>query len=81
MAVLTWIIIGLLAGWIAHGLVGKRGGILNNLAVGLLGGVVGGFLFRHISVAERPGFFGSLVTAAIGAILLLVVWRLVWRGR
>jgi uncharacterized membrane protein YeaQ/YmgE (transglycosylase-associated protein family) len=80
MAVLTWIVIGLIAGWIAYGLVGGRASLLNNLAVGLIGGVIGGLLFTHISGADRPGFFGSLGTAIVGAILFLLAWRLLRRG-
>jgi len=79
MAVLTWIIIGLIAGWIAHGLVGSRSGLPNNLAIGLVGSVIGGVLFPHVSAVDRPGFFGSLGAAAIGATLLLLVWRLTRR--
>lgn len=80
MAVLMWIVIGLIAGWLAHALIGGRGGVLNNLAVGLMGGVVGGFLFTYTSNDPRPGFFASLATAAVGAVLLLVVWRLIRRA-
>jgi uncharacterized membrane protein YeaQ/YmgE (transglycosylase-associated protein family) len=80
MAVISWIIIGLVAGWLAAQIVGARGGMMNNIAVGLLGGVIGGFLFTYIGQAERPSFFGSLFTATVGAILLLLVWRLVRRA-
>jgi uncharacterized membrane protein YeaQ/YmgE (transglycosylase-associated protein family) len=76
MGVLSWIIIGLIAGWLANEIVGRRGGGLpNNLAVGLVGAIIGGFGFTYLSGAVRPGFLGSLLTATIGAIILLVIWR------
>jgi uncharacterized membrane protein YeaQ/YmgE (transglycosylase-associated protein family) len=81
MAVLTWIIIGLVAGWIAHGLVGGKSGLPNNLVVGLVGAFLGGVLFPQFSTADRPGFFGSLGAAAVGAILFLLVWRVMRRRR
>jgi uncharacterized membrane protein YeaQ/YmgE (transglycosylase-associated protein family) len=80
MAVISWIVIGLIAGWLAAQLLGARGGVLNNLAVGLIGGVLGGFLFRHLSTDPRPNFFGSLLTATVGAVLVLLIWRLIRRG-
>ncbi len=48
MGVLAWIIIGLVAGWLATQILGGTGGLLYNLAVGLVGAVVGGFLFSKL---------------------------------
>ncbi len=76
MAIFLWIVIGLIAGWLATLLLGERGGGLpNNLVLGLAGAVVGGFLFTHLSPAARPNFFGSLGTAVVGAFVVLVLWR------
>jgi uncharacterized membrane protein YeaQ/YmgE (transglycosylase-associated protein family) len=76
MAIFLWIVIGLLAGWAATLLFGARsGGLPNNLAVGLVGALVGGFSFTHLSPAVRPSFFGSLGTAVVGAIIVLIIWR------
>jgi len=80
MGVLSWIIIGLIAGWLAYRILGGRGGIFNSLAVGLIGAVVGGILFTKLSVAVTPDFFGSLITATIGAIVFLLIWRAIRRA-
>jgi len=80
LGIISWIVIGLIAGWLAHRILGGRGGILNNLAVGLIGAIVGGVLFTELSVAVAPDFFGSLITAIIGALVFLVVWRAIRRA-
>jgi len=80
MGVLAWIVIGLLAGWLANALLGSRGGFLGNIAVGLIGGVLGGVIFEAVGLTPQQGFTGSLVSAAIGAIVFLLIWRAI-RGR
>ena len=57
MGVIAWIIVGLLAGWLATQILGGRGGLLYNLAVGLVGAIVGGPL-RKITSRGRPRFLG-----------------------
>ena len=80
MGVISWIVIGLIAGWLANRIVGGRGGILHNLAVGLVGAIVGGVLFTKLSLAVEPDFFGSLITATVGAVIFLVIWRAIRRA-
>ena len=75
MGILVWIVIGLIAGWLAHVILGGRGGILHNLAVGLVGAIVGGFLFEKLNLQVIPDFWGNLITATIGAVIFLAVWR------
>jgi uncharacterized membrane protein YeaQ/YmgE (transglycosylase-associated protein family) len=75
MGIIAWIVIGLIAGWLAHVILGGRGGILGNIAVGLVGSIVGGFLFSKLSVVVVQDFWGSLITATIGAIIFLAIWR------
>ena len=75
MGIIAWIFIGLIAGWLAHLILGGRGGIFGNLAVGLVGAIVGGFLFSKLNIAVTQDFWGSLITATIGAIIFLVIWR------
>ncbi len=79
MGVLSWIVIGLLAGWIATRILGGSGGILHHLAIGLVGGVVGGLLFTNLSPAAMPTFIGSLLSATAGAVILLLIWRAIRR--
>ena len=77
---LVWIIVGLVAGFLAsHFVKGGGYGLIGDLIVGLLGAVIGGFvvgLFYHATV----GLFGSIVVAFIGAVILLFVLRQVKGG-
>jgi uncharacterized membrane protein YeaQ/YmgE (transglycosylase-associated protein family) len=75
MGILLWIVIGLVAGWLAHVVLGGRGGIFGNIAVGLVGAIVGGFLFEKLNLQVMPDFWGNLITATIGAVIFLAVWR------
>lgn len=75
-----WIIIGLLAGAIAHRVLDSRGGFLGSLIVGLIGALVGGKLAEMLRLNLTGGFTDQLVVATVGAILFLFVWRKI-RGR
>jgi uncharacterized membrane protein YeaQ/YmgE (transglycosylase-associated protein family) len=76
MSVILWIIIGLVAGWLANLILGSQGGgLLYKLAVGLVGAIVGGFLFDKLNLHVVPDFWGNLITATIGAIVFLLIWR------
>lgn len=74
MGILSWIVLGGLAGWIASLLMGSDAsqGILANIAVGIVGALVGGFLFNLLGGAGVTGFnFYSLLVATIGAALFI----------
>jgi uncharacterized membrane protein YeaQ/YmgE (transglycosylase-associated protein family) len=76
-----WIIIGLLAGWIAGHLTRGRGfGCVVDIILGLLGAVIGGWIFTHLGIALW-GFWGSLLGATVGAIVLVAIARLFAGGR
>ncbi|WP_422396429.1 GlsB/YeaQ/YmgE family stress response membrane protein [Thermorudis peleae] len=69
-----WLLVGLLAGWLAGLMTRGRGfGCLGNIAIGLVGAIIGGYLFSRLGFHGPVGFFGSVLIAAIGAALLLVV--------
>lgn len=77
MHLLWFILIGLAAGWIAsHMTTGSGLGILGDIVVGLLGAVIGGYLFRALGVHRGFGIFGSLLVATIGAIVLIFLLHL-----
>lgn len=80
MGIVAWIIIGLIAGWLAHTILGGRGGIFGNIAVGLVGAIFGGFLFEKLNLHVMPDFWGNLITATIGAVLFLLIWRAIRRA-
>lgn len=72
-ALLVFLLIGAVAGWLA-GLVMKGGGfgLLGNMVIGIIGAFVGGFLFSLIGITAG-GLIGLIITATIGAIVLLFV--------
>ena len=72
---LWWILIGLIAGWLAGTVSRGRGfGCLANTILGLIGAVIGGWIFQKLGVVYF-GFFGSLAAATVGAVLLVAVAR------
>jgi uncharacterized membrane protein YeaQ/YmgE (transglycosylase-associated protein family) len=79
MGIISWIVLGALAGFIAHLLAGGRSGILATILLGIVGAVVGGFIAGSVfHVADVTGLnLPSLVVAVLGAVVVLVVWRLV----
>ena len=71
-----WIIIGLLAGWIAGTISRGRGfGSITNVILGLIGAVIGGWIFSRLGIVAF-GFWGSLAAATVGAVLLVAIARL-----
>ncbi len=80
MGIIAWIIVGLIAGWLAHIVMGGRGGIFGNIAVGLIGAIVGGFLAEKLNLHIMPDFWGNLITATIGAIICILIWRAIRRA-
>jgi uncharacterized membrane protein YeaQ/YmgE (transglycosylase-associated protein family) len=81
MEFVWFLIIGLIAGWLAGQFVKGSGfGMLGDIIVGVLGALIGGFLFRLAGVGAA-GLIGSLVVATIGAILLLVIVRFIKRAK
>ena len=84
MSILAWIVVGLIAGWIASMIVNRRGeGFLGDILVGAVGAFVGGFLFHQFGHHGVTGInLYSIFVAAIGAIVVLVIWHaLVGRRR
>jgi uncharacterized membrane protein YeaQ/YmgE (transglycosylase-associated protein family) len=80
MGVLAWILIGLIAGWLAAKITDAPRGLIRNLIVGLLGSLIGGFLFGKIGIHVVPDFWGELITATIGAIIFLFLWQAIRRA-
>jgi uncharacterized membrane protein YeaQ/YmgE (transglycosylase-associated protein family) len=73
---IAWIIIGLIAGWISGKVTRGRGfGCLANVILGLVGAVIGGWIFSRLGI-EAWGFIGSLAAAVVGAVVLVAVGRL-----
>ena len=81
MGFIAWIVVGLIAGWLA-GVVMKGGGfgILMDIILGILGGLVGGWLFGILGIWPGCGMIGSIIVAFIGAVILVGITRLIKRA-
>ena len=77
MSVLAWIVLGLIAGFIASMVVNKHGGgMLLDIVLGVVGAVIGGFLFNQFGAAGVTGFnIYSLLVAIIGAVVVLAIYH------
>ena len=81
MSFLWFLIVGLVAGWLAGVLVKGRGfGIIGDLVVGVMGAFVGGWLFGAFGASTGGGLLGSILVATVGAVVLLFIVRLVKRA-
>jgi uncharacterized membrane protein YeaQ/YmgE (transglycosylase-associated protein family) len=87
--VITWLIIGLIAGFLATVVVRGRGrGAMSSIVIGLLGALLGGFLFNLLNVTIPPSLQGGftlrfidIVVAFIGAVIVLILFGGFWRRR
>lgn len=82
MSFIAWILLGLVAGFVASKIVNKQGeGFLLDVVLGIVGAVVGGFLFNHLGAAGVSGFnLYSLFVAVIGSVIVLVAYHAVRRA-
>jgi len=76
--ILIWLVIGLISGWLASMVAGGGFGLIGDVIVGVVGAFIGGFIFRglHIHV-PWSGIPGTILVAFVGALVLLVVLRLI----
>ncbi len=80
-ALLIWLALGAVAGFIAGQIMKGRGfGVLGNIIVGILGSFLGGFIFNQLGMSAGGGMIGSIITAVIGAVVLLFIASLVRRN-
>jgi len=78
MEFVWFILVGLVAGWLAGVLVKGGGfGVVGDIVVGILGALVGGFLFGVLGFSGGGGLLGSIVIATVGAVVLIFVLRLI----
>ena len=80
VGLIGFLIIGLIAGFIAEKVMAKDHGLLMNLIVGVIGSFVGGFLANALGIAFA-GWIGNLVVATVGAIILLFVYGMIQARR
>ena len=76
--VLLWIVVGLIAGWLASAVVGGGYGLVGDIVLGVVGAFVGSFLFRAARIHQPfAGLAGTIAVAFVGAVVLLLLLRLV----
>jgi uncharacterized membrane protein YeaQ/YmgE (transglycosylase-associated protein family) len=77
MDIILWIVLGALAGWIAGIIMKSSHGVIEDIVLGVVGAFVGGFIMNSLGGAGVTGFnFYSLIVAVFGAIVLILVGRL-----
>ncbi len=81
MHFLEWIVVGLIAGWLA-GQVMKGGGygVIVDIILGILGGLLGGWIFGKLGIWPAGGMIGSVIVAFVGAVILVGITRLFKRA-
>jgi uncharacterized membrane protein YeaQ/YmgE (transglycosylase-associated protein family) len=81
MNLLWFLIVGLIAGWLA-GQVMKGGGygLIGDMIVGVIGAIFGGWLFGRLGIGVGYGLIGSIIVAFIGAIILIAILRMIKRA-
>jgi uncharacterized membrane protein YeaQ/YmgE (transglycosylase-associated protein family) len=82
MGIIAWIVLGLIAGFIASKIVNKSGsGLLIDILLGIVGAVVGGWLFNQFGAAGVTGFnIYSMLVAVVGAVVILVIYHAIRRA-
>ena len=84
MSIIGWLVLGLISGFIASKIVNKTGeGLVMDIVLGIVGAVVGGFVFTHFfGTVGVTGFnLYSMFVAIVGAIIVLLLYHLVFRRR
>jgi len=74
-SIVAWVIIGLIAGWLASLVVGGGGGLIGYIIAGLIGSFVGGFLAQKFNIKPNFGnaFLEQVVIAFVGAVIVLII--------
>ena len=83
MSIIAWLVVGLIAGFIGSKIVNKSGeGVIVDIILGIVGAVVGGFLFNMFGAGGVNGInLYSILVAVVGAIVVLVIYHALFRGR
>jgi uncharacterized membrane protein YeaQ/YmgE (transglycosylase-associated protein family) len=83
MSILAWLVLGLISGFIASKLVNKSGeGVVLDIVLGIVGAIVGGWLFNTIGHSGVTGLnLYSMLVAVVGAVVVLVVYHALFRRR
>jgi len=81
MQYVWFVLVGLVAGWLAGKLMKGGGfGVVGDIVVGILGALLGGFLFSSLGLSTGGGLIGAIIVATIGAVVLIFLLRLIKRA-
>jgi uncharacterized membrane protein YeaQ/YmgE (transglycosylase-associated protein family) len=81
MSLIWFLLVGLIAGWLAGKVMRGGGfGLIGDLIVGVIGALLGGWLFGTLGIGMGGGLLGSIIVAFIGAVILLWLLRLIRRA-
>jgi uncharacterized membrane protein YeaQ/YmgE (transglycosylase-associated protein family) len=83
MSLISWLVVGLLAGWIGSMIVNRRGeGLIMDILLGVVGAFVGGYLFHLFGHAGVSGInIYSIFVAAVGSAVVLFIYHVIFRRR
>ncbi len=80
-SLIIMLVIGAIAGWLAGQIIKGYGfGLVGNIVVGIVGAIIAGFIFPRIGIAGGGGIFAAILHATLGAVILLVLIRVVKRA-
>lgn len=71
--IVIWLLVGVVAGWLASQIMRSKRGLVSYVLLGIIGAIVGGFLFSILDLGGATNILGQIVIATIGAILVLAV--------
>lgn len=82
MGIIVWLIVGGIVGWLASLIMRTDGqqGILLNIVVGIVGAMIGGFLFGRGNINNSGLTVTTFLVSLVGAVVLLAIWNLLRRG-
>lgn len=83
MSILAWLVVGLIAGFLASKVINKTGeGLVMDIVLGVVGALVGGFLFNMMGMSAGTGInIYSIFVAFVGAVVVLLIYHMVFRRR
>ena len=80
-SLIIFLIVGAVAGWLAGLMVKGYGfGVVGNMVIGVLGAFIGGWIFGHYGIFPMGGIVGELIGATVGAVILLLLLRMIRRA-
>jgi uncharacterized membrane protein YeaQ/YmgE (transglycosylase-associated protein family) len=72
--IVLWLVVGIIAGWLASQIMrSKRDGLVSYALLGIVGAIVGGFLFSLLNFGGATNLIGQIVVATVGAVIILAI--------